>query len=64
MNAEQVTQGMACVLKTGQAYALRDMEGKAISVAEAKQLVRDRFTVPDEIRRSRRRHSEIPFATT
>jgi transposase len=52
------------VLKTGQTYALRDLEGKAISVAEAKQLVRDRFTVPEEIRRSRCRHTEIPFATT
>ena len=52
------------VLKTGQVYALRDLEGNAISVAEAKQLVRDRFTVPEEIRRSRRRHSEISPATT
>lgn len=52
------------VLKTGQIYALRDLEGKAISVSEAKQLVRDRFTVPEEIRRSRRRHAESSLATT
>ena len=38
--------------------------GKAISVAEAKQLVRERFTVPEEIRRSRRRHNEISLAST
>ena len=44
-------------IKTGQAYVLRDLDGKAISVAAAKQLVRDRFTVSEEIRRSRRRHS-------
>lgn len=45
------------VLKTGVPYVLRNMQGAAISVAEGKQLIRDQYTVPVEIRRSRRRHN-------
>jgi transposase len=43
------------VLKTGQPYVLRDADGVAISVREGKRLVAERFTVPVEIRQSRRR---------
>jgi transposase len=51
------------VLKTGERYVVRDLEGQEISIAEAKRLVRDRFTVPIEIRKTRRRHViEDPLA--
>jgi transposase len=43
------------VLKTGLPYVLRDAHGTIISVAEGKRLVAESFTVPLEIRQSRRR---------
>jgi hypothetical protein len=43
------------VLKTGLPYVLRDVHGMTISVAEGKRLVAESFTVPLEIRQSRRR---------
>ena len=46
------------MLKTGQPYVLRAPDGRVIDVAVAKELVRDRFTVPNEIRRTRRRQGE------
>lgn len=46
------------VLKTGQAYVLRDRDGRPITVAQGKQIVAELFTVPLEIRRTRCRHLE------
>ncbi len=46
------------VLKTGQAYVLRDRDGRPITVAQGKQIVAESFTVPLEIRRTRCRHLE------
>lgn len=43
------------VLKTGRAYVLRDLDGRPVDIAEGKRIVAERFTIPDEIRRSRRR---------
>lgn len=43
------------VLKTGEPYILRDETGHRISVSDAKRLVVQRFSVPLEIRRSRRK---------
>ena len=45
-------------MKTGQRYILRAPDGREVSVAEAKQIVRDQFSVPEEIRRARRRQAE------
>lgn len=45
------------VLKTGHAYELRDLDGRPITVTEGKRIVADRFTVPAEIRRARRRQA-------
>ena len=45
------------VLKTGQPYVLRDLDGQTIDVAAAKSLVKQHFTVPEHIRNSRRRHA-------
>jgi len=45
------------VLKTGVPYVLRDPDGIEISVQDAKRLVSERFTVPMDIRQSRRRQA-------
>jgi transposase len=42
------------VLKTGEPYVLRDQQGKAITVQEGKRIVAAQFTVPLEVRKSRR----------
>ena len=42
------------VLKTGEPYVLRDREGNAITVQEGKRIVAAQFTVPLEVRQSRR----------
>ena len=42
------------VLKTGELYVLRDREGVAITVQEGKRIVAEQFTVPLEVRQSRR----------
>jgi hypothetical protein len=42
------------VLKTGEPYVLRDQHGKAITVQEGKRIVAAQFTVPLEVRKSRR----------
>ena len=44
------------MLRTGQAYELRDPEGMMITVAEGRAIVAERFSVPAEIRNARRRH--------
>jgi transposase len=46
-------------MKTGQPYVIRAPDGREISIAEAKQIVREQFSVPDEIRRTRRRQAEF-----
>ena len=46
------------VLKEDRPYQLRDPEGRPISKKEAKELIRERFTVPQEVRdRTRTRRS-------
>ena len=42
------------VMRTGKPYVLRDQDGREISVAEAKALVRERYSVPENIRAARR----------
>jgi transposase len=42
------------VLRTGKPYVLRDHEGREITVAEAKAMIAERYTVPEAIRASRR----------
>jgi transposase len=42
------------VLKTGQPYVLRDLQGLTITVQEGKRIVTTQFTVPLEVRRTRR----------
>lgn len=52
------------VLKTGHAYELRDLDGRPITVTEGKRIVAERFTVPAEIRRTRRRQAVVDSAGT
>jgi transposase len=42
------------VLKTGEPYALRDQQGNSITVQEGRRIVTAQFTVPLEVRQSRR----------
>ena len=34
-------------------YELRDVDGRSITTAQAREIIADRYTVPDEIRRGR-----------
>jgi hypothetical protein len=40
-------------MRSGTPYVLRDHEGREITVADAKAMVAERYTVPDGIRASR-----------
>jgi transposase len=42
------------VLRTGRPYVLRDFDGRAIAVDEAKRIVAERYTVPPDLRARRR----------
>ena len=39
------------VLRTDQPYELRDVDGRAVTVAEARAIVLERYQVPAEVRR-------------
>ena len=42
------------VLRTGQPYVLRDVDGRTIDLAEGRRVVAERYAVPDAVRASRR----------
>lgn len=44
------------VLRTDVPYELRDVDGRAVSVAEARAIVLERYQVPAEVRRRTTRH--------
>jgi len=52
--ANRLANRIYSVLRSNRPYALRDLDGAEISVAEAKSLVADRYTVPQAVRTSRR----------
>ena len=54
--ATRLVNRIGKVLRTGEAYALRDIDGTTITVAEGRAIVAERFSVPAEIRNARRRH--------
>lgn len=54
--ATRLVNRIGRVLRTGEAYGLRDIDGTPITVAEGRAIVAERFTVPAEIRNVRRRH--------
>ncbi len=50
------------VMNRGEPYVIRDLDGRAVSPAEAKQIIAERYTVPDEVRRRRRARNPKPKA--
>lgn len=54
--ATRLVNRIGKVLRTGEAYELRDNDGRPISVAEGRAIVAERFSIPAEIRNARRRH--------
>jgi hypothetical protein len=56
--ATRLVNRIGKVLRTGEAYELRDTEGQPITVAEGRSIVAEQFGIPKEIRDARRRHRE------
>ncbi len=56
--ATRLVNRIFLVLKTGNTYVLRDLDGRSITVAEGKRIVAELFSVPADIRRARSRHIE------
>jgi transposase len=54
--ATRLVNRIGKVLRTGEAYELRDTDGTPISVAMGKAIVAERFSIPIEIRNARRKH--------
>ena len=52
--ANRLVNRILSVLRSGRPYVLRDVDGREISVPEAKAIVAQRFTVPESVRASRR----------
>lgn len=48
-----LTRIVAC-WRAGEPYVIRDTEGTAVSVAEGRRIVAERYTVPAELRAQRR----------
>jgi transposase len=57
--ATRLVNRIHSVLKSGRPYVLRDADGRTIDVAEGKRIIAERFSVPDEIRKARRRQAQI-----
>lgn len=56
--ATRLINRIFCVVRENRPYELRDTEGKVISSKEAKRIIKEQFTVPEEIRqRTRSRKS-------
>jgi transposase len=54
-----LTRIVAC-LRAGTPYELRDIDGRAITDAEGRSIVTERYQIPTEIRRSRRTTTHAP----
>ena len=54
--ATRIVNRIGKVLRTGEAYELRDQAGKPISVAEGRAIVAEQFSIAAEIRNARRKH--------
>jgi transposase len=52
--ANRLANRVYSVLKSGRPYALRDIDGTTLTIAEAKALILERYRVPESIRASRR----------
>ena len=54
--ATRLVNRIGKVLRTGQAYELRDNDGTPITVALGKAIVAEHFSIPIEVRNARRKH--------
>ena len=45
---------IATCLRSGEPYRLRDVDGTPICVAEGRRIVKERYVVPESVRRQRR----------
>jgi hypothetical protein len=54
--ATRLVNRIGKVLRTGDAYQLRDCAGTPITVAEGRAIIAEQFAIPVEIRNARRRH--------
>lgn len=54
--ASHLANRIYAVLKENRPYELRDLDGKAITPDDARTLIRERFRVPDEVRRRTNKH--------
>jgi transposase len=54
--ATHLLDRVLAVLRTEQPYELRDVDGRAVNVAEARAIVLERYQVPVEVRRRTTRH--------
>jgi hypothetical protein len=55
--ARKLVERTWTVLTRGRPYQLRDLDGRPISHAEAKKMIRTEYTVPDHVRAKARAHS-------
>ena len=60
--ANRLVNRIYSVMRGGKPYVLRDRDGRAITIAEAKAVVAERYTVPEVIRASRRANQVITSA--
>jgi hypothetical protein len=50
--------------REGQRYVLRDVDGRSVSLAEAKRIVAERYVFPSQLRRARPTHTARPPGRT
>lgn len=48
--------------RNGERYVIRDVDGRAITAAEGRKIVAERYPIPDELRRTRRAVGKVPTA--
>jgi transposase len=59
--ATRLVNRIHAVLKAGRPYVLKDQSGTPIDIAQARQIILERFTVPVDIRAGRRRNRLAPI---
>ena len=52
--ANRLVNRILSILRRGKLYVLRDIDGREITIGEAKAIIAQRYTVPDAVRASRR----------
>ena len=60
--ANRLTNRIFSVLRRGKPYVLRDKDGNALTIEQAKAIVRTSYTVPNAVRASRRANRSPPAA--